>query len=548
MTTLPLPLLSPHSDQWTEPYPAWVTGFRPWQWKAAREIVAAFDRVDIVVLDAPTGSGKTLIAEMVARLMHGAGVKDEHSDEIGAHRLYVCSDKSLQAQFSRDYPEAKVLMGRANYGTLYGTEGITAADCNQMEGFCTWCHEDVRFCDYQIAKREAKLARCAVLNTSYLLSECNGPGEFRGSSLCVIDEADTLESQLMRHVTFELASRTAEGLGIVEGDIPKKGSHMPTIVTWLQEELIPKVRGKLLGVRGDSVSAVRERKRLERLSDSAAKVARQLNLDSSLWVRDNHGRSPLVLRPIVVDQYADDYLWRHHKKFLLMSATVVSADEMMGSLGKSREDFEVVKCPMTFPIENRQVVIAPIANMSAKAKQWSECAKAVVAICEEHSGDRVLVHGVSYELCARMAHEVQSRTTRQVFTHTNAGGRDIAIERYRAHEGSVLISPSLERGLDLRGDDCRVVIVCKVPFLYLADAQVNARMHRGREGEMWYAVQAIRTMVQMTGRGVRSADDWAVSYILDSQFMSNIWGKRRQLLPSWWVEALDMKSDNRWLR
>lgn len=65
---------------------------------------------------------------------------------------------------------------------------------------------------------------------------------------------------------------------------------------------------------------------------------------------------------------------------------------------------------------------------------------------------------------------------------------------------------------------------------------------------MWYAVQAIRTMVQMTGRGVRSADDWAVSYILDSQFMSNIWGKRRQLLPSWWVEALDMKSDNRWLR
>jgi Rad3-related DNA helicase len=42
----------------------------------------------------------------------------------------------------------------------------------------------------------------------------------------------------------------------------------------------------------------------------------------------------------------------------------------------------------------------------------------------------------------------------------------------------------------------------------------------------------------MTGRGMRSEDDYCESWILDKQFTDNIYKKNRQLLPSWWREAL----------
>ena len=54
------------------------------------------------MLDGPTGSGKTLVAEAVRQELDSTGV-------------YACTTKSLQAQFKASFPYAKVVMGRANY-------------------------------------------------------------------------------------------------------------------------------------------------------------------------------------------------------------------------------------------------------------------------------------------------------------------------------------------------------------------------------------------------------------------------------------------------
>ena len=82
------------------------------------------------------------------------------------------------------------------------------------------------------------------------------------------------------------------------------------------------------------------------------------------------------------------------------------------------------------------------------------------------------------------------------------------------------------------------MVVAKCPFPSLGDSQVGARLHSSG-GQQWYSVETIRTLVQMTGRGVRNKDDWCLTYILDSGFTSNIWKKAKHLLPAWWVEAVD---------
>lgn len=55
------------------------------------------------------------------------------------------------------------------------------------------------------------------------------------------------------------------------------------------------------------------------------------------------------------------------------------------------------------------------------------------------------------------------------------------------------------------------------------------------------AVQTIRSLVQMTGRAVRSADDWCVTYVLDRQFVSRVWRQNKNLLPVWWRESVNMQ-------
>ena len=157
---------------------------------------------------------------------------------------------------------------------------------------------------------------------------------------------------------------------------------------------------------------------------------------------------------------------------------------------------------------------------------------------ERHPGERVLVHCVSYKLTEFLFGElVGEMDGREMIRYRGADGRARAERQLRESDGGVLFAPSFERGVDLVGDACRVVIVAKIPFPNLGDQQVSARLHR-QGGQTWYSCATVRSLVQMTGRAVRGEDDWAVCYLLDAQFVKQVLRKNRWLLPEWWREAL----------
>jgi Rad3-related DNA helicase len=200
----------------------------------------------------------------------------------------------------------------------------------------------------------------------------------------------------------------------------------------------------------------------------------------------------------------------------------------------------VVRVPMTFDVDNRVIHAAGVANMVNREKEteWPKMVVAVRNVLRLHPDERVLVHTVSYQL-AEYLREQLTGTGRLLVTYSNTAAKNQAVARFRATPNSVMLAPSLDRGVDFKDDDCRVVVVAKVPFPNLGDTQVSARLH-APGGKMWYAVQTVRSLVQMTGRGVRSETDWCVTYILDRQFTSNVWKNNRKLFPTWWREAVDM--------
>lgn len=201
-------------------------------------------------------------------------------------------------------------------------------------------------------------------------------------------------------------------------------------------------------------------------------------------------------------------------------------------------NYAFVRSPSVFPAANRPIYPYCLANVTHKNKEeaYPKLATALEAIGRIHPTDRILVHTVSYDVGRYLRTNCPSLRERFVM-YESAGDRETAIGEYKRKEAAVLLASSLDRGIDLPGDDCRAIVVCKIPYPNLGDKQVNARIHL-YGGQLWYNVQTVRSLVQMTGRGMRSIDDSCSSYILDEQFNTNIWRKSKGLLPEWWREAI----------
>lgn len=195
--------------------------------------------------------------------------------------------------------------------------------------------------------------------------------------------------------------------------------------------------------------------------------------------------------------------------------------------------------PSTFPPSRRPIYLHPIAPMSRKNSEhaYPLIAEAIRKILSKESG-KGLVHTVSYDLTKYLQDTAFERECgHPVFAYLKAQERERAIQKFQASPNGVLFAPSLDRGIDLPQELCRFLIIPKLPFPNLGTKQVSARLH-SRGGQLWYSVKTVRSLVQMTGRGMRSETDYCNSYILDKQFITIIWKRNKHLLPEWWREAL----------
>lgn len=510
-------------------------------------------------------SGKTLIAELVRRRMR-------------AMTAYTCSTLTLQSQFLSDYPYSKVVRGRSNYQSPVIDWGKgSCADCRcspndhcSTPDLCNHradpCPDDV--CPYRDAKWEARRNPLAVINTAYALAEMNYVGGMSGRELMIVDECDLLENALMSFVEVRIPQDLANELGI---DPPAKKTVEESWAQWaprayyLVEGGIAKTEATIKSTYDPEIRSKLQRKaeRLEGLRDNLARLKDDLGDEERTdWVyspEEWKGRTTIIFKPVTVDRLAGGVLWNKADKFLLMSASIISPQEMVESLGIPDDEWDVVYVPSTFPVENRQVKVAPVANVVNKNYDVAvpRLVRGIQGVMNLHPRERTLIHTVSYRLAKDLFRNITSepphprdglwtarKGSRLLITYTRGSSRDDALNLYKNTAGSVLLAPSLDRGTDLPGELCRCQIIAKVPFPYLGDKQVSARLYGTRNGQAWYSVNTIRSIVQMTGRGVRSRDDHAVTYILDENF-SKLFRKHGRLFPSWWREALDWSGETK---
>jgi len=516
--------------------------WRPGQLESVNEVVQSGNQV--FLLDAPTGSGKSLVGiAAFKRLTVMDRVMDRMTDSHSNYRCrYLTRTIQLQEQVLRDF-DGKMVKGRSNY-RCNTFPNLHAGDCpsdKKTDPGENRCEE----CNYHVAKSRAIQAPLAVLNNAYYITEVNGPKQFSGSNLVVIDEVDTLEASLMSFIDFEVTEAQLKKYSVLP---PDNMESLPEWMAWAMKSTRRMhdyigLLDKQLALDPEhwtdiEIGKNREKKQAEQF---LAKMNMFLTEVNDTWILDV-GSKPkagwcVTFKPVTVAPYAEKYLWGHGDRYLGMSGTILDPQILADDLGI--KDYSYRRMDSQFPVDNRLIHVKPVVNLKY-AKMQEELPKLldeVVNIVTEHRGKNILVHTVSYKIRDYLVEMLPFKGVdpERILTH-NTMDRVDKLELFKKSRNQIMVSPSFDRGVDLPGQECEVVIICKMPYLALGDKQVKARLAMPR-GQQWYNLRAIQTVMQMTGRAVRSERDFAATYILDKQFKSLL-ARTRHLIPKWWLESI----------
>jgi len=482
------------------------------------------------LLDSPTGTGKSLIGAAVQRF-------------VGKNAVYLCTTTNLQDQLLHDFPYAKLLMGRGRYKCLKFPQlypRVSAIHCTHKTG--NEC-DHVSQCPYRLAKAAALSAPLAVLNTAYFLAESNYVGGFDEADFVIIDEFDTVEGQLLGFVQVAFNAREVAEYGIQPPQFKTKASSWQPWALDAKKRIDAELEKVRLSVEGSSAwstpdfQSIKALHDLEAFSSRIGFLAHEVN---ESWVYDET-MFGWVFKPTWISRYAGNLLWKRMKRVLGMSATILDPEQIDKNTGLTlygERGYDYISLDSPFPVENRPIFYEPVAAVTRKneLEAYPAVAGAISRIMTKHPVSKILVHTVSYKLRDYIQDHVKSD---RFITH-DSSNRNERLEYFmHATRPLVMLSPSMDRGVDLAGDEYDVVVICKLPYPNLGDKQISKRVHGSKDGNAWYRHQTACVIIQMCGRHIRSVDKKGVVYILDEKFGSFV-EECRNLFPKWFLKAVVM--------
>jgi Rad3-related DNA helicase len=245
----------------------------------------------------------------------------------------------------------------------------------------------------------------------------------------------------------------------------------------------------------------------------------------------------VTLMPLEVSSYFDTILDKGSVS-LFMSATILSKDHLCKTTGLKPEKVKFIRIEDSdFPVKNRPIHMMNVAWLSAKTMNVSmpKIAQAVDNIMSIHRNEKGIIHTTSYSQLQFIRDNVsKENASRLIETASSLDRSEVLQKHYESKKQTVLISPSLHLGVDLKDDLSRFQVIVKVPYPDLTDKKIAAKKERDPK---WYTWNTVLRLVQAYGRSVRSSDDYATTYILDSS-ASYLLKNAQGLMPRWFTEAI----------
>lgn len=484
------------------------------------EVASGWDKhKKFAVLELPTGVGKSAIGMAIARAV---------ADDGG--RVYIVTpQKILQDQYAREFGgDLAVLKGKSTYQCTndnYPGKTCANAPCVHKMEIKKSCPAA---CPYKEAVEDALNGDISLFNMDNFYFQTKF-GKFKGKrrDVLIIDEGHKIEQKFMGFYSLRLEH------GEMYGQIPEYGT-VREYIPFLQIVL-----SKLLDAFNAATMLVDESEEIEELEREINKVDSVIKqIGHSEWVlnkltHQEYGASVfdgIELKKLYVNDIIPAALFDYADRVVIMSATIIDHDQFCQNVGIDKSDAISVSCSSPFRKENRPVYFYDSGSMSMRNWERSKdrLIEDVKKILAKHGNERGIIHTYSNKIAVFIEKNIDD--PRLIFKGALLNVND-SLARLEASDNGVLVGSGMEEGIDLKDDLSRFQILCKVPYPSLGDAQIKRRMELDPS---YYQFLTILTIVQAYGRSVRNENDYAKTYILDSDYRR----LSRARLPEWFAEAV----------
>jgi ATP-dependent DNA helicase DinG len=557
---------------------------RPTQDKVLDELDQALKSdYKFIFLEAPTGFGKSAVAVTLARFLGSS---------------HICtSTKDLQTQYNRDFPYLSEVKGRNNFPCIIKEdmgirESCEYGPCLKDDDFD--CLYKTRMSDYDVksegtiyenidinkyalkkyydkAKEHSQLVKIewqpchyyhqkwisiksshTIYNYKYFLSDLFYSSGVNKRKLLILDEAHTLESEVS---SFKNIIFSKESLVRFFPKINLPDNKQTDVETWidfctgLKEQFTRYVEksANILGSGDNSQELhVSEKNLIDAINyeKNLFTFLEDLRINKENWLVTNITKneidnklSRIKLEPLVVSSYFTD-IFDKGSTSLLMSATILSKENLCKAVGLKNEDVKFIRVDNSdFPIKNRPIYLMNVAWLNARTMSESlpNIVKVLDNLLSVHKNDKGIIHTTSYSQVQFIKNNLSKENlSRLIETNPKFDRNEMILKHAQSTKPTVLISPSMFLGVDLKDDLSRFQVIVKVPYPDLTDKKVSILKQRNPK---WYEWNTILRLIQAYGRSVRNADDYANTYILDSS-VSFLLKNGKEMIPKWFSEAI----------
>ena len=532
--------------------------------KGQREIITKIcetyleDPESTLVIDAPTGAGKSLIAMWSAHILK----------ELGNRGYMVTSDLSLQDQYESDFYNYGLrwpsIKGVDNYECSVNGLPFSLGDC-KLKGMGYDQAEKLpcyNSCEYLQNRRRAIDQPIALLNYSFWLIQRNYVEAkmlqddrvvpFEQRDFVFFDEAHRIDDIVQSHFSPRIEPGLVERMMTLNRFASKQGFQE---ASYTKNKIQSLVNHMMVGGKNDVFTAMSEFERIlhgfgkvrqvankmakkrygtagvpkdwqtafghfDRLKDVHCKVEDYLSLIKEVGIdkmvldqNEHEAKFMCVEESLMINKYLHEKA--NFKVF--MSATIGDPRAFVKIMGIKNAKF--IRMDNAFNYDKSPVVFVNRHKLSFREREESlpKVVEIMDQIISKHKGQRGIIHCGSYEFMNYI--QSKSKHTFRLMNYENSKQKAEVLELFKKKEDAVLMGPSLLEGLDLKDDTSRFQIFFKVPYPSLGDPLIKAKMQTSNE---WYDWKTGISIMQGVGRSVRSKDDWAVTYVLDACFRSLI--------------------------
>lgn len=506
-----------------------------------------------VLLELGTGTGKSAIGITIARYLENnfPTIKDENGDALtGAYVL--TTQKILQDQYVRDFgpgsklPVLRTIKSSSNYTcSFYDDQSCAESKMllsrlaknlsgTEFQNHCT------KQCQYSQEKQEFIDSSVSITNFSYFLAETSYSGKLGSRGLLVIDEAHNVESEVGRFIEVSFSEKFSNDVLKIK---PPKCQDQKSIFDWIKTSYLKSLKKyseKLESTLKKNTTSLNKckdaSKNYEMIQKHQEKVEKFIEVyNPKSWVMNlekklyGQGKTTNIMsrfefKTVDVSPYCEKHLFSKAPKILMMSATIVDKDIFCESIGLKPSEVAYMKKHSPFSDENRPIHFMPVGSMS-KNKIDSTLpilVEAIKMLLDKHKEDKGIIHTVNYKISKYLIDSIKSD---RLLSHDASNRDKVLKDHINSENATVLISPSMMEGVDLSDNLSRFQIICKVPFPYLGDEVVKKRLEKN---ETWYSYATAKSLIQSLGRSIRNENDFAISYILDSDW-TNFFNKNKRM-------------------